>query len=97
MRFGARETIIYTIHIILVDGAWASWLSWEQCISNECNNGEGKQRRTRRCVNPTPSHGGVPCPGKEDDFRNCTIPSMYISVMMPKWSSHAVLKTNNGC
>lgn len=56
-----------------VDGAWSSWLSWEQCIATECNNGDGEQRRRRRCVNPSPSHGGDPCQGNDDDIRNCTI------------------------
>lgn len=54
-----------------VDGIWSIWSPWEQCIS-DCS-GEKRIRR-RQCNNPAPSHGGKPCPGKNEDFQNCSIP-----------------------
>ncbi|KAJ8307548.1 hypothetical protein KUTeg_015632, partial [Tegillarca granosa] len=63
------------------DGIWSIWSPWEQCIS-DCS-GEKRIRR-RQCNNPAPSHGGKPCPGKNEDFQNCSIP---IDGSWSSWSS----------
>ncbi len=42
------------------DGGWSDWTAWTKC-SRSC--GTGTQSRTRKCNNPRPSGGGLPCIG----------------------------------
>ncbi|XP_033639593.1 uncharacterized protein LOC117300041 isoform X3 [Asterias rubens] len=41
-----------------VNGNWTSWTLWSEC-DRSC--GGGTQYRSRRCSNPLPKNGGLPC------------------------------------
>ena len=51
-------------------GGWSSWSRWGDC-SRTC--GGGVRFRSRRCDNPRPSYGGLPCPGDAEEYRLCNI------------------------
>ncbi|XP_045165423.2 coadhesin-like [Mercenaria mercenaria] len=55
-----------------VDGNWASWEKWSDC-SSTCE--QGTRTRLRKCVNPTPAHGGKDCEGISSQTENCTNPT----------------------
>ncbi|XP_015839228.1 A disintegrin and metalloproteinase with thrombospondin motifs 2 isoform X1 [Tribolium castaneum] len=50
------------------DGGWSNWSPWGPC-SRSC--GTGVQFQTRKCNNPTPSHGGDNCEGVSEKWRIC--------------------------
>uniref|UniRef100_A0A8C4RF98 Netrin receptor UNC5 n=1 Tax=Eptatretus burgeri TaxID=7764 RepID=A0A8C4RF98_EPTBU len=54
---------------VYVDGSWASWSTWSECVPH-C--GVGWQRRTRACADPVPSGGGKICDGEALQTRACT-------------------------
>ena len=63
-----------------VDCAWDAWTEWEAC-SETC--GDGEQRRTR-IMHPE-LHGGVPCTGEPEEWRECFdkhCPSMIILIYL---------------
>ena len=41
-----------------MNGNWTSWTLWSEC-DRSC--GGGTQYRSRRCSNPLPKNGGLPC------------------------------------
>ncbi|XP_052793992.1 SCO-spondin-like [Mya arenaria] len=49
-------------------GNWGFWTSWSKC-SVEC--GAGIQNRYRKCDNPTPINGGMPCKGFAEEVKEC--------------------------
>ncbi|XP_052786258.1 uncharacterized protein LOC128221697 [Mya arenaria] len=51
------------------NGQWTEWYAWGSC-SDTC--GDGVQSRNRTCTNPSPTNGGVMCPGKENESRTCS-------------------------
>lgn len=51
-----------------VDGGWASWRTWSSCT---LVNQEVIRSRCRKCDNPTPQHGGTPCPGESLQSEQC--------------------------
>ena len=63
--------------IFSVDGKWGDWNDYETCPKT-C--GGSSQKRTRKCDNPAPAHGGNPCPGSDESSRDCgtaPCPSIY--------------------
>lgn len=50
----------------VVDGGWSRWSAWSVC-GTDCTH-----TRRRSCDEPTPSHGGRPCQGRETSLANCT-------------------------
>nr|XP_015195659.1 PREDICTED: A disintegrin and metalloproteinase with thrombospondin motifs 3 isoform X2 [Lepisosteus oculatus] len=50
------------------DGAWGAWTRFGSC-SRSC--GTGVRFRTRQCNNPTPSNGGLDCPGINYEHQLC--------------------------
>ena len=52
-----------------IDGAWSKWTRWSPC-SKTCG-GRGKITRERKCNNPSPQFGGLPCKGKAEQYRPC--------------------------
>ena len=55
--------------IVKVDGNWGEWGSWSSC-SETCGS-SGVKKRTRRCDNPSPAHGGDNCAGSSRSSENC--------------------------
>ena len=51
-----------------VDGNWSHWSPFGPC-SLTCGPGRGRQERTRKCDNPSPSEGGRKCQGSERETR----------------------------
>ncbi|GAB6028482.1 ADAM metallopeptidase with thrombospondin type 1 motif, variant 2 [Chamberlinius hualienensis] len=49
-------------------GKWGNWGSFGAC-SRKC--GGGVQFRSRKCNNPSPTHGGRYCVGPREDFQLC--------------------------
>ncbi|XP_009867942.1 PREDICTED: complement component C8 alpha chain isoform X2 [Apaloderma vittatum] len=45
-------------------GRWSCWSQWAPCQS-------GITRRSRQCNNPSPQHGGEPCPGRDLQSKAC--------------------------
>ncbi|XP_025033022.1 uncharacterized protein LOC103052886 [Python bivittatus] len=54
-----------------VDGAWSPWASWTPC---PISCGLGVVRRSRRCNNPSPKHGGRNCSGHGYEEGTCGFP-----------------------
>ncbi|XP_017285004.1 properdin [Kryptolebias marmoratus] len=52
-----------------VNGNWGSWLPYTSC---PVTCGVGLQVSVRRCDNPSPEHGGHPCPGEERKTAICS-------------------------
>jgi len=52
-----------------VDGVWSEWGNWK--CSKLCEAGEA--RRSRTCSNPSPSLGGKPCAGDEEQTQSCYV------------------------
>nr|XP_006824190.1 PREDICTED: uncharacterized protein LOC100375643 [Saccoglossus kowalevskii] len=54
-----------------VNGGWGNWGAWSTACSVSCGN-NGINTRSRNCINPTPSHGGLDC-SEEDKYlyRSC--------------------------
>ena len=48
---------------------WSTWSDYTIC-SVTC--GTGMKNRTRTCTEPSPLHGGEPCPGVADETKTCT-------------------------
>ncbi|KAM5145488.1 properdin [Mantella aurantiaca] len=66
-----------TFQVCPTHGQWGEWGDWRQCSSNCMVEGSGifpTQPRYRHCNNPPPSTfpPGNPCPGSDQDFRDCT-------------------------
>ncbi|KAJ4448313.1 hypothetical protein ANN_10328 [Periplaneta americana] len=62
-----------------VDGGWSEWTSFSDCASGCLYSEEGRLHAgstgimvsTRRCNNPRPENGGLPCRGSDRRFRTC--------------------------
>ncbi|KAG7252728.1 hypothetical protein CRUP_009264 [Coryphaenoides rupestris] len=63
---GWLETVDCFLGDCPVDGKWQPWTPWTGC-SKTC--GGGAQQRQRVCSGPT--FGGQPCPGDEEETRQC--------------------------
>ncbi|CAI9536260.1 unnamed protein product, partial [Staurois parvus] len=66
-----------TAKVCPTHGQWGNWEDWGQCSSVCIVEGSGifpTQSRFRQCNNPSPSTSppGNPCPGKNQDSRDCT-------------------------
>ncbi|KAK0141534.1 Adhesion G protein-coupled receptor B1 [Merluccius polli] len=63
---GWLETVGCFLGDCPVDGKWQPWTSWTGC-SKTC--GGGSQQRQRVCSGPI--FGGQPCPGEQEEVRQC--------------------------
>ncbi|KAJ9585414.1 hypothetical protein L9F63_002797, partial [Diploptera punctata] len=62
-----------------VDGGWSDWSPFSDCASGCLFSDEGRLHggstgimvSTRRCNNPRPENGGLPCRGSDRRFRTC--------------------------
>ncbi|XP_063229132.1 A disintegrin and metalloproteinase with thrombospondin motifs adt-1 [Bacillus rossius redtenbacheri] len=62
-----------------VDGSWSNWSSFSDCASGCLFGDDGRLQfgssgimvSTRRCNNPRPENGGLPCSGSDRRFRTC--------------------------
>jgi len=62
--------LLATIAVITAtDGGFGKWSSWSVCTKT-C--GGGYHKRTRKCDNPPPSHGGKDCNVTRDETKACT-------------------------
>ena len=59
---------VYCVVFCVVDGNWGTWGDYSTC-SVSC--GGGTQTRTRVCDNPSPSSGGITCPGDSTQSLTC--------------------------
>ena len=50
-----------------VNGGFSSWSTWSSCES-----GARTQERDRKCNNPPPKDGGLPCVGRSHEEQACT-------------------------
>ena len=72
-HFRTRSTpLLAPNHVLFlslsVDGGWGVWSEWSAC-SVTC--GTGYTFRSRKCDNPTPIGGGMPCRGSSYRFEFC--------------------------
>ncbi|XP_056002317.1 coadhesin-like [Ostrea edulis] len=51
-----------------VNGSWGHWSHFRPC---DMSCGGGLQMRLRKCDNPAPLHGGLPCPGQVIQTKAC--------------------------
>ena len=72
--------------VVLVDGNWTTWQSWDQC---SVTWGQGITTRTRTCTNPAPSDSGRSCIGSNKDNHSCEIQDcpgiMYVNYSGCLW------------
>jgi hypothetical protein len=54
------------------NGGWGEWGDWGDC-EGDCSVGAGIHSRTRRCDNPVPIRGGMPCIGASSESNDCNI------------------------
>ncbi|XP_078286703.1 complement component C6-like [Rhinoraja longicauda] len=54
-------------HSEVQDGYWNCWSPWTSCDTSY------RRRRSRRCINPAPAHGGKPCDGPATQELHCHI------------------------
>ncbi|XP_059080110.1 semaphorin-5B-like isoform X2 [Tigriopus californicus] len=52
------------------NGGWSEWSEWMACDS-QCKI--MNETRYRTCDNPSPKLGGLPCPGSDLDFKDCSL------------------------
>lgn len=61
----------------IVDGGWSAWSSWTPCPvvgdSDAADSDSSCLCRSRRCDNPAPANGGMPCHGEATAVTNCTV------------------------
>ena len=69
-----------------INGVWGTWTSYSSC-SVTC--GQGTKKRTRRCNNPAPAHGGTNCPGRNYQNSNCNLGSCRINGVWGTWTSYS--------
>ena len=48
-----------------IDGNWGAWGAWGPCNKNS------KRKRTRSCIDPPPSNGGLDCVGSSREKITC--------------------------
>lgn len=65
-----EEYTTITTVVSTTPGGWSEWSPWSEC-SAECNE-QGVIVRTRTCSSPSPSNGGLPCPGEAEEEEACT-------------------------
>jgi len=68
-----------------IDGKWSDWSDYETCPKT-C--GGSSQKRTRKCNNPAPAHGGVSCPGSDEDSQTCGSAPCPVNGNWAQWSSY---------
>ncbi|KAI5706234.1 hypothetical protein M8J75_006147, partial [Diaphorina citri] len=56
-----------------VDGGWSAWSGWSPCSHLSGDNTDPCLCQTRRCDNPPPQNGGMPCHGISIQVTNCTV------------------------
>ncbi|CAH1403032.1 unnamed protein product [Nezara viridula] len=67
-----------------INGNWGEWSDWSEC-STTC--GYSIKMRMRRCNNPAPAFGGLPCSGNSRDVTLCKKPKCEESyVGWSQWS-----------
>ena len=76
--------------LIVVDGVWKSWASWEKCTKT-C--GGGRRQRTRECTKPM--HGGKPCEGDNTDEEECKKDPCPGKKVVPHVLSHRSFQSVN--
>ncbi|XP_026272666.1 semaphorin-5A [Frankliniella occidentalis] len=58
----------------IVDGGWSGWSAWAPCsVVDGADADTSCQCRQRRCDNPAPANGGMPCHGETTSVTNCTV------------------------
>ncbi|GMR47959.1 hypothetical protein PMAYCL1PPCAC_18154 [Pristionchus mayeri] len=81
---GSRSTPPASIHVY-VDGGWSEWTDWSGQCTIDCHQLSllirvrgheviPTRSRRRRCNNPTPLNGGLPCNGEEEESSVCPLP-----------------------
>ena len=61
--------VYFLIHLVpVINGSWSAWKRTGVC-SATC--GGGVQRLERKCNNPAPKNGGLPCAGTDHKFEQC--------------------------
>ncbi|XP_069586533.1 SCO-spondin-like [Ranitomeya imitator] len=53
-----------------VNGAWSQWAEWSMC-DVECQG--GTRSRRRKCEDPPPKNGGLPCVGEPVQSESCNL------------------------
>lgn len=51
-----------------VDDKWGPWNNWFSC---DVTCGGGHRTRTKDCIGPTPTNGGLNCPGDDTEGEEC--------------------------
>ncbi|XP_067662288.1 hemicentin-1-like isoform X1 [Haliotis asinina] len=65
-----------------IDGNWGDWDPWSPCTTT-C--GEGQQTRERKCNNPRPQFGGLPCLGAGTDRQACHTQACAVDGNWGQW------------
>lgn len=75
-----------------VSGGWSAWSTWASCSHATYNDTTDECLcSTRRCDNPSPSHGGDSCSGPAIKVANCTVHGAWSS-----WSAWSACSQSCG-
>ncbi|XP_066920815.1 SCO-spondin-like isoform X2 [Clytia hemisphaerica] len=76
-----------------VDGGYSQWSPFSAC-SKTC--GDGLKKRTRKCTNPSPAHGGKQCQGASEEEAECKVRECPVDGGFSEWSSYGVCSKSCG-
>ncbi|XP_046585285.1 coadhesin-like [Haliotis rubra] len=84
----AQDDVGY-YHVHKVNGGWSAWsVTSPGACTLTCGSGQQTVSRDRTCSNPTPGHGGAPCPGASTDTQTqtCNIVPCAVNGGWSAWS-----------
>ncbi|XP_078604169.1 hemicentin-1-like isoform X2 [Branchiostoma floridae x Branchiostoma japonicum] len=78
-----------------VNGVWGQWSQWQPC---DVTCGKGVQTRLRKCDNPAPSYGGLPCEGSDRQTQMCELDACPVDGKWTPWGPWSACSSscNNG-
>ncbi|XP_074628437.1 uncharacterized protein LOC141886246 isoform X3 [Acropora palmata] len=78
-----------------IDGGYTEWSQFSEC-SKTCN--AGTRKRTRKCSNPAPKHGGKNCSflGPAEENRTCNVFPCPVHGNYSSWSSFSACSKSCG-
>ncbi|CAH1270966.1 HMCN1 [Branchiostoma lanceolatum] len=88
------RTATLTLALVL-NGVWGPWSPWQPC---DVTCGKGVQTRLRKCDNPAPSYGGLPCEGSDRQTQMCELDACPVDGKWTLWGPWSACSSscNNG-
>jgi hypothetical protein len=74
------------IGVCLQNGGWGDYGDWGDC-EGDCSVGAGIRKRTRKCDNPVPLGGGIPCSGNVSESEACYLTNCPVHGGWSEWGN----------